>query len=61
MAKKVAFIKIVTSDRDVIENINYACLSDDAKINLFNELYFCKSVAYDDDFVMTAILIKEEK
>ena len=54
------FIKIITSDRDVIENINYACLSDDAKIDLFGVLYFCKSVAYDDDFVMTAVLIEGE-
>ena len=59
MAKKVAFIKIVTNECEAIENINYACLSDDAKINLFGELYFCNSVTYDDDFIMTAILIRE--
>ena len=54
------FIRVITSDRNVIESINHACLSNDAKIDLFGVLYFCKSVSYDDDFVMTAVLIEGE-
>jgi hypothetical protein len=53
------FIKIVTNDHDVIEDIMHQNKFDNGKINIFNGDYICVNWNLQPEGAFTTVLIKE--